>query len=273
MAINNKIQIIRALWGNSERSINEIFINPIFKNETVIVWGNDNKNLLESMGYNVILMLEYPTDPNYSTIHTHFMHKLLAIEEAEKHYDEFLFLDWDCYLVRPLDDEFYKSLREGNDIQIPLYAYHDECGIGIAKMMMHASNDRYQNTVSKDLLEYIKSHEIQLRKYSWTYDNMLVTPNFSFFYSRKPNIGKELVNIALKNNILNCIEEHAFFLYANCSIDEYIHKFEPTLTFGTHDITRNYLIDGGYDITTDPIIKINKYIASKLDKTIYFKHI
>lgn len=273
MAINNKIQIIRAIWGRSERSINEIFITPIFKNETVMVWGTENKTDLESRGYNVILMSESVTDPNYSTIHIHFIHKLLAIAEAEKHYNEFIFLDWDCYLAKPLDNYFYKSLREGNEVQVPLYAYHDEPGIGIVKLMMLPANDRYKNELSNDLLEYIKSHEIQLRKYSWKKDDMLVTPNFSFFYSRKPGIGQELLEITHKNNILNCIEEHAFFLYANCSLDDYIEKFEPNVTLGTHHDTRTYISGSKYDLEKDPIIRINNYISTKIDKNLYFKHI
>ena len=273
MAINNEIQVIRALWGTVERSMNEVFIKPIFKNETVIVWGAENRDKLESMGYDVILMSEWPTDAKYSTIHAHFMHKLLAIAEAEKHYNEFLFLDWDCYISKPLDIEFYRSLREGNDVQVPLYAYHDEEGIGIVKLMTFAANERYNNEPSQDLLEYIKSHEEQLRKYSWKSENMLITPNFSFFYSRKPNIGQMLIDITIENNILNCIEEHAFFLYANCSIEEYIQKFEPIVTFGTHNDTRNYMVSGGYDIENDPVIKINKYIETKVNKNIYFKHI
>jgi hypothetical protein len=273
MAINNKIPIVRALWGDVERTRNEVFQNPIFTDEIVITWGVENETFLKSLGYKVVCLSEFSSDASYSTIHSHFMHKLLAVQHAGKIFNEFIFLDWDCYLAKPLDDHFYQQLQKGNDIQVPLYAYHDSEGIGIVDIMTHSAQERYNNEAPPELLAYIASHEAQLRKYSWKFENMLVTPNFSFFYTRNPNVGEELIKIATENNILNCIEEHAFYLFANCTVDEYIVKFEPSVTYGTHNDTRMHMERKGYDLSNDPVIKINKYINTKVNKNIYFKHI
>jgi hypothetical protein len=273
MAINNKIPVIRALWGETDRTKNEVFQNPIFADEIVITWGVENESFLKSLGYKVVCLSEFSSDANYSTIHSHFMHKLLAVQHAGKIFDEFIFLDWDCYLAKPMDDNFYEELRNGNEIQIPLYAYHDSEGIGIVDIMTHSAQERYNNEVSPVLISYIESNEAQLRKYCWTFENTLVTPNFSFVYTRNPNLGTELIKIATDNDILNCIEEHAFYLFADCSLDEYILRFEPTVTYGTHNDTRMHMERKGYDLSSDPVIKINKYIDTKVNKNIYFKHI
>jgi len=79
------------------------------------------------------------------------------------------------------------------------------------------------------------------------------------------------MKIAKENNVENCIEEHAMYLWANCSMDEFIEKYEPKVLQGTSDDTR--LLMHLYDHTNDPVIAINKYIAKKVDKTLYFKHI
>lgn len=269
--MDNDIIIVRALWGNTQRTLNEIFPFPIFKKEIVYVWGIENQKFLQERGFNTVLVEENPTSLNYSTIHTQYYHKLEAIKKANCDYKEFIFLDWDCYLLKPLDDYFYQTLREGNDVQVPTYAYTDTKYAGIPKLIMFQGNERYKNSISEDLRQYMLNQEIQLRKYSWKQDELLISPNFCFFYTRRPNIGQELLQIAEENQIENCVEEHAMYLWANCSLDDFIKKYEPKVLQGTADETRTLLYT--YDYWNDPIIKINNYISNLIDKTIYFKHI
>ena len=270
--MDTKITIIRTFWGNTTRALNEIFPMPIFTNEVVYVWGLENQQMLQQRGFNTVLMGKECTEAEYSTIHLQYYHKLKAIQKAETKHSEFIFLDWDCYLLKPLDDYFYKTLREGNDVQVPSYAYEDKPNIGIPELIVCPSNKRYgTTTIDLNLENYIKSQEIQLRKYSWKYKNLLVSPNFCFFYSRRPGIASELLRIAKENKIENCVEEHAIYLWANCSMDEFIEKYEPKVLQGTSDDTRIQM--HLYDHTNDPIILINEYIAKKVDKTLYFKHI
>lgn len=268
MAIDNKITVVRALWGNQERTLAEVPPKPLFKNETVIVWGIENKKYLESLGYNVKCLSVEDTDKKYSTLHKHYMHKLEAIKIAGVLHKEYIFLDWDCFPLRPFDNSFYEHLQKGNEVQIPLYAYPDKEGLGIIDMI--DENTPWEPLqLTDNLKEYVKSHEAQLRKYSWKYDGMLVSPNFGFVYSRKSGLGKELIEIANTNNVLNCIEEHAFYIWANCTLDEYIDKYEPRVLQGTSDDVRIY----NRDSKQDAVIKINKYVDTTAKKDIYLKHI
>jgi hypothetical protein len=269
--MNNEIIIIRALWGNNPRTLKEIFPFPIFKKEIVYVWGRENHDFLKERGFTTVLMGDDFSSPKYSTIHTQYYHKLEAIQKANNDYTEFIFLDWDCYLLRPLDNFFYQTLKEGNDTQVAIYAYNDAKYLGIPKLIMAQHKHLPKPTISEDLRIYMLEQEKQLRKYNWKQDNLLISPNFGFFYTRRPNIGNELMQIAQDNQIENCIEEHAMYLWANCSLDEFIKKYEPKILQGTSDEARTSLY--AYDYENDPVIKINKYISSMVNKVIYLKHI
>jgi hypothetical protein len=264
MAIDNKIPVIRALWGSQERTLKEIFPKPLFKNEVVMVWGTANKEYLQSLGYTVKTISGYETDPRYTTIHTHYLHKLEAIKIAGVLYSEYLFLDWDCYPLRLFDDTFYDYLQKGNEVQIPLYAYPDEKGLGIVGMMKRSAP--WGSVVTVNLEQYITSHEVQLRQYSWQKDGMLISPNFGFVYSRRPSLGKELLQIVHINDIENCVEEHATYVWANCSLEEYITKHEPRVVQGMPNDARMNLQD-------DSVTKLNIYINFKAEKDLYLKHI
>lgn len=270
MAISSKIPIIRALWGSTERTLKEIYPKPLFDNELAIVWGSENKRYLESLGYQVKVLSVDETDSKYSSLHNHYIHKIEAIRIAGVLYDEYIFLDWDCFPLRYFDDTFFNHLRNGNEVQIPLYAYPNEKGLGISKMIQQSTP--WTNTpLSKDLKEYIKAHEIQLREYSWLKDNLLISPNFGFVYSRRKSLGNELLTLIKENNIQNCVEEHAFYLWAGCTLDEYILKYEPKVIQGTSNDTRTYIYN--YNYINDPVYKLNNYIESNIQKDLYLKHI
>ena len=108
--MDTKITIIRTFWGNTKRALNEIFPMPIFPNEVVYVWGLENQQMLQQRGFNTVLMGKECTEAEYSTIHLQYYHKLQAIQRAETEHSEFIFLDWDCYMLKPLDNYFYKTL-------------------------------------------------------------------------------------------------------------------------------------------------------------------
>ena len=269
--MENKIQIIRAYWGVNPHSCNELFPTPVFQHEKVYVWGIENEKMFMDLGYDTKLMCEYPTDPKYSTIHTHFYHKLEAIAEAEREFKEIIFLDWDNYLARPLDDEFYNRLRTGGEVQVPVYSFVDAPYVGIPERTTDPINGE-SLPLEENALKFIKAHEHQLRKYHWPIDGMLATPNFGFYYSRRPGTGKELLNLAIQHKVTNCVEEHAMFLWANCSLDEYLDRYEPSVVKGADDSTwleRQFYTDQSDDV----VYKINKYIGDRVNKKIYFRHV
>ena len=73
-------------------------------------------------------------------------------------FDEVLLLDWDCYILRPLDKNFYDSLKE-KPIQIPLYIQHKDTKAAILEVI-----PKEQPQALKDELTLL---EEGFHKYGW----------------------------------------------------------------------------------------------------------
>ena len=121
----------------------------------------------------------------------------------------------------------------------------------------HAHLEKHLNIITRGFL-----------KWNWEWEEGLISPNFGFVYSRDITLGEKLIKIGIDNNMEGCVEEHAMFVYADCSLDEYIKKFHPTCLLGvsdevTHDDTRIGKIQN----------KFNTYIKNNLKMDIYFEHI
>ena len=66
------MQIVRALWGTDisqsiEMTAGKSFESNQFNDEVVLVWGDDNKVMLDDLGYPTILISSSAVDSNYST--------------------------------------------------------------------------------------------------------------------------------------------------------------------------------------------------------------
>lgn len=254
--METNIKIIRALWGNSEETISEIPSIPIYQNQVVFVWGENNEKILRERGYDVIPMKDKMPDI-YNNYGGRFFRKLLALDEGLKRYGEVILLDWDCYILRELDNNFYKYLSE-KPIQCPLYAQPKN---------IYESWDESFPADSKDKMSFYSLCEKNFNKYSWEIDDYLVTPNFGFVYSRDINLGKNLIDISNKYNLNGCIEEHAMYLYSNCEIDEYIEKYQPHFVKGVSDTmtNTNFYISNVQK-------RFNEYMESKIEIDLYLEH-
>ena len=236
----SKLKIIRALWTNpwapsdwTEKQIYpEIPLKPTYPEEIVYVWGEDNIKLLQERGYNYVKM-DDDEYPYFNKEYTQHGKKLVALDKALKEFGEALLLDWDCFQTNDIDIEIIRQ----KEIQVPLYCY------------------------TESQLEIISSENIpleeELRKYHWKLEDMLISPNFGFVYSRDKKFAENLIKEAISNKINYCIEEHAMFKYANCTLDEYIKKYHPTTCYG-----REVGID-----------KLKQYIDNQIFITKYFKHL
>ena len=253
------MKIIRALWGTPTYVIDEIPRSPIFEDEIVFVWGKENKIMLEGWGYRTILMTETVTDPVYSTHLKHFGHKLKAIEAAEEKFSEFLFLDWDIFFAKKKSEEFFELIRKKGDLQCPLYAYHETYREEIEKYLIstYKLNDHTQ--------DFLYFHIENLEKYHWKWEGLKVLPCFCFFYSRERKVGRELLRIMEEQNISACIEEFAFQIFTDCTLEEYIEKYEPIVIRGKEK-------DKNLEAMTVAIQKLNSYIQSKTEKNVYLFH-
>jgi hypothetical protein len=261
------MKIIRAFWGSQEKTWAEVPNKPIFDNEVVYVYGRENYERFRAMGYEVVLMHYDPTEPKYSTVYDHFVHKLVVLKMAEHAYGEYLFLDWDVHVVKPIDFAFWELIKNRGHIQCPVYAYPKNYE---SKILEHIKNNPQKDWVKKldpNTYEWIKIQNQLLEKYNWNWEDLQVVPNFCFFYSRYTNVASDLLEIYEKDGIKTCIEEFAMFILAECSLDEFIAKYEPVVIRGREDNCYHF------DLTEDDTMaRINKYVASKINKNIYLIH-
>ena len=83
--------------------------------------GKDNETELKSRGYETRFVEEETSPFAYDLLELIYGSIDSSFALALKEYGEVILLDWDCYILRPLDDDFYKELRK-KPIQCPLYA-------------------------------------------------------------------------------------------------------------------------------------------------------
>lgn len=261
------IKIVRCLWGNkkkhefTEKNVdfyhNECSEAKVFddkfnlKNQIVFVWDNVNKEHIEKLGYPYFYMGDSLNVPAGFD----FYHKLLGLQKSMELYDEILFLDWDFMIQKELDDVFHKLLRDGNDIQIPLYFYPDELLKPFEHINAKCNNGmHYFNMLFYNIVRYCK----------WKFDNGLVIPNAGFIYCRDKNFFNQLIEIQKVYGITSNIEELCAMIYLNNTIKttrEYVNKIEPVVCNGREDKE----MEGKQAL-------LNAYTMEILNKNIYFKH-
>lgn len=255
--MNTKVKIVRVNWGNINFGLIEIPIVPIFPNQIVYVWGEENNRVLKSRGYKTKLMPPLDDDI-YSEYNGRFIRKLIALDLALKEYGEVILLDWDCYILRELDETFYNYLKE-KPIQCPIYGQFER----VSESCVESDPNINEND-----LNFVKLLDTTFKQYSWKYEDVYGSPNFSCVYSRDVNFGKDLLDITLKHKILGCIEEHAMWVYANCTMEEYMKRYQPKFLLGVS----NQVVQHS-NLAQTARKKINDYVESHVPMDIYLEHI
>lgn len=190
------MKVIRALWGDFLVNNKEEIPKLPQLDETVFVWGKQNLEYLDSLGYDTI----YVGDHGDS-----FILKLRALNLGYKKFGEILFLDWDCKTELSLEE--VKKLELPSPC-MPLYSY--------------PNRDK-------------KLYLAQLPKYSWDLYDSFVLPNACFIYTKDVNLGKELEEIAIAHNLSGLIEEFAMQIWSDCNLDEYIERYDVPYLNGRDD--------------------------------------
>ena len=219
------MKVIRALWGDFLKHHKEDIENSTRLDETVYVWGKENLEYLNALRYDTI----YMGDTSGS-----FELKLQTLDLAYKQFGEILFLDWDCKTELPLDA--VKELRLPSP-SMPLYSYPSD----------------YHHPLSS------RPHWDMLQACSWEFHNSRVLPNACFIYTKDTNIGKELLDIVEEYGLEGLPEEFAMYLYANCSLDEYIKRYDTPYLNGRGD-NQIFIVEGEAINTAK---KLNNYIGKK----------
>lgn len=91
-------------------------------NPTYYIFGENNFKLMQDMGFNCKLLDKRPFV--YGENESMFKHKIDAYVAATDDFDEFVFLDLDCMLIKPLPDDFWERCYEKEAIQGSLMIYH-----------------------------------------------------------------------------------------------------------------------------------------------------
>lgn len=259
------MKIVRVLWGDPARFWQEIPERPIFGDEFVFVWGKSSADKLTEMGYRVIVMNDIQlTHPEFSTANDQYAHKLLALSVAELMWDEYLFLDWDVKVVRPIDIKFWDLIRGRGPIQCPVYGYPFQYQ---QKFKSHVEEKGLE--LDPNIPAWIDSQQLNLIRHSWDYKQNHVLPCFCFFYSRGAKAATKLFDIYKSNRLVNCIEEFAMYCFAQCSLEDYIKQYEPVVIRGRENEYAHF--DMPSCAETSPTI--NSMVDEYIKKEIYLMHI
>jgi hypothetical protein len=229
------VKVVRVVFGNFD--ISNIPTTPQY-NEIVYVWGVENRDALKSLGYETKLMSKNSLDYKFTHPKYHFIHKLIGIDTSMKTYSKILFLDWDCNLVKDLDDVFFNQI-DGKDLLAPIYSY----------------NKSDYETIYDRADDWVELQSNLLNKFSWDYMDTLVIPNAGFIYISDSNISTQLLNLAKDENITTLIEEFTLYCFTDTTLDSYIETYHPKCLYGNSTNTT-----------------LNEYVDSKLDMNIYFEH-
>lgn len=261
-------KIVRILWGDQERVLNEIPKKPVWENEVVLVWGTKNYKTLRSYGYDCILVSPNVLDSQQFSDTRHFGHKLLAFEIADDLYDEYLHMDWDVKIVKPIDNNFW-NLVSSKQIQCATYAYPRNYYEAACKQIDTQKwwPAEYNDATKK----WVQLQDQMLKQYHWNINDTFTIPNLCFYYSYKGKLGRKLMNIFRENeHLATCLDEFSLFIHinkTNTSFDDYLTRYEPLVIRGREDTLKHFEIP---DDTS--IAKLNAYIESKIKKDIYLTH-
>lgn len=256
--MKSEVKIIRTLYGTQKHDVfREIPPIPTITNQVVYVWGIENEKWLKNRGYETRLQ-DSKDLPDYITDKTHLYMKLVTLDLALQEFGEVMFLDWDCKILRELDSTFYGYLKQ-KPIQCPIYSHYKEPLESLLE---------YNKDPTPFYQEFYDHMNKTIKKFSWEYEDMLVIPNFGFFYSRDKTVGRKLRDVVDKHEFHGIVDEIGMFIHVDCGLDEYIEKYHPVFVKGVSD-----------DITDTNLLisqvqrRLNKYVESKLDMDIYLKHL
>ena len=213
------MKLIRALWGNRKDIREEVPTTP--DNSVVYVWGKDNLHYLKSLGYETRFVED--------TIESDYMFKLIALDLAFKEFYYCMFLDWDCKQIKPVDEDELISPS------MPLYSY--------------PKNYTFSNPKVTE----------QLKQFSWEQDDYYVLPNACCITINGFNLGKELLKIHKKYKFETLVEEFAFKVFTQATLDEYIDNYDSPYLYGRE--SSQYFWVNGKKVNTAE--KLNKYIGKK----------
>jgi len=213
---------IRALWGDVSNLRNGKIAKEItsLKDKdwfTVYVFGKENKDWLDEIGYRTVLVDEKPS--LWSLSENMYRHKLEVFARATEDFDEYAFLDWDCVPVGDISNAWI-DLNKKDSFQANLFQYRTK------KCLWRKEDTR--KTCNGGFV-YVRDKEIPIKMIK-NYDS------FSNMLEKKKEIRKSKgLDLRLREKSLLFDDEPSMSKYVDdyCGgwpgVDYYWNNFEPSV--------------------------------------------
>lgn len=226
--------------------------------EVAFVWGDENCNIIRTFGYEVIKMssepFEYGTDMVNDTFNFMSRHKLEAIRRGVEMFGECVYVDWDCHLIKPIDEDFWITLRKQNkSFQMPLYSFPK---VGYLEEVFHR-----WSTIPDFMRQYTTNLYNCMLKYNYDFKNDMVVPCSSFVYCSDTKYIDAIID-RYNNDESTYYDEAAWLECAKetCpTLDDYLKTYEPLVCNAKTDAHFNQK-------------EFNEYMYSVTPKNLYFIH-
>jgi len=193
-------------WDRIKNSIGSVSKDKDKKQypyDVIYVFGKENKRLLSDFGIESVLIWDEPF--KFHPVRRHWWHKLFAMKYAmENDFNELVWLDWDCKMIKTIDNNFWDVLAKKETFQASLVKY--QC------QMVNFRKEKYSQYV----------------------------PNGSFVYLRDRNIPSVFFDMDVKT----WTDEVVYAKYTDNIMDgynqsKYHELFEPNVAASKRSIFRN----------------------------------
>lgn len=96
-------------------------LNPYAPKCKVYVFGEDNFKIMTDKGFDTVLIDKKPFI--WDMEKEQYRHKIEIWRAGLQEFKEIVFLDWDCVPVKPIDNEFWNIIANGEKIKATIYQY------------------------------------------------------------------------------------------------------------------------------------------------------
>jgi len=126
---------INGLWGiysnkshwwtrlpKCEKDIRFHQLNPYSPKTVVYIFGEENYKRTEDLGFVCKLIDKKPII--WDMEKEQYRHKMEIWKVGLQDFDSVVFLDWDCIPLKPIPNDFWDVMNQGEPIKTPIFMYH-----------------------------------------------------------------------------------------------------------------------------------------------------
>jgi hypothetical protein len=126
---------IHGLWGiysnkshwwarlaKCDRDAKLYLMNPYSPKNSVYIFGEDNYKRMVDLGFNCKLIDKRPIV--WDMEKEQYRHKIEIWKAGLEEFDSIVFLDWDTVPLKPIPDDFWEIIGQGEPVKAAIYIYH-----------------------------------------------------------------------------------------------------------------------------------------------------